>query len=66
VWHLLVALDAAEGSLGVEHASGGPAPYHLFVAPAPGSKAFGPTPIPADVIGWAIWSMAEVLHCRHF
>ena len=31
--HLLVALDAAEGSLGVEHAGCGPAQYHLPVAP---------------------------------
>ena len=32
--HLLVALDAAEGSFGVEHARGGPAQHHLPVAPA--------------------------------
>src|SRR6202011_1209657 len=30
--HLLVALDAREGSLGVEHAGGGPAQHHLPVA----------------------------------
>jgi hypothetical protein len=29
--HLFVALDAAEGSLGVEHARGGPAQHHLPV-----------------------------------
>jgi hypothetical protein len=29
-------------------------------------QAFGPTPIPADVVGRAIWPMAEMLHCRHF
>src|SRR5215204_6880920 len=31
--HLLVTLDAAEGSFGVEHAGGGPAQHHLPVAP---------------------------------
>ena len=31
--HLLVSLDAAEGSFGVEHARGGPAQHHLAVAP---------------------------------
>src|SRR5258708_14751222 len=39
--HLFVALDAAEGSLGVEHAGGGPAQHHLPVAPT----GLGPNPV---------------------
>jgi len=38
--HLFVALDAAEGSFGVEHAGRGPAQHHLAVAP-PGDVAVG-------------------------
>jgi hypothetical protein len=38
--HLLVALDAAEGSLRVEHAGGSPAQHHVSVAPA-GDVAVG-------------------------
>src|SRR6478735_4164841 len=32
--HLLVALDTAERSFGVEHAGGGPTQHHLPVTPA--------------------------------
>jgi hypothetical protein len=40
--HLIMALDAAEGSFGVEHAGGGPAQHHLPVPPA-GEVAVGGT-----------------------
>lgn len=40
--HLFVALDASEGSFGVEHAGGGPAQHHLPVAPAGDVAVGGP------------------------
>jgi glycosyltransferase involved in cell wall biosynthesis len=39
---LLVALDAAEGLFGVEHARGGPAQRHLSIAPAGNVAVGGP------------------------
>ena len=49
--HLRVALDAAEGSLGVEHASGGPAQHHVFVARAGDDGVGGPAMEIIDSIG---------------
>jgi len=51
--HLLVALDPAEGSFGVEHAGRGPAQHHLSVAPAGDVAVGGPCDGDHDLDGVA-------------